>query len=58
MPQRHLKGTQMNRNMLYAFVGALVIAVAVLGYKVYKDNQEPKGLQINLGPAGVKIQNK
>jgi uncharacterized membrane protein YebE (DUF533 family) len=48
----------MNRNTLYALVGALAVAVAVLGYKVYKDNQEPKGLQINLGPSGVKIENK
>ena len=47
-----------NRNMLYAIVGALVIAVGVLGYKVYQDNQEPKGLSIKLGPGGVKIQNK
>ncbi len=47
-----------NRNMLYAIVGALVIAVGVLGYKVYQDNKEPQGLQINLGPGGVKIQNK
>ena len=44
--------------MLFRSVGALVVATAVLGYKVYKDNQEPKGLQINLGPGGVKIQNK
>jgi len=48
----------MNRNVLYGLVGALIVAVAVLGYKVYKDNQEPQGLQINLGPGGVKIQNK
>ena len=47
-----------NRNILYAVVGALVIAVAVLGYKVYQDNREPKGLQINVGPGGVEIQNK
>ena len=47
-----------NRNILYAVVGALVIAVAVVGYKVYQDNREPKGLQINVGPNGVKIQNK
>ncbi|MBX9821128.1 hypothetical protein [Afipia birgiae] len=47
-----------NRNILYAVVGALVIAVAVLGYKVYQDNREPKGLQINVGPDGLKIQNK
>ena len=47
-----------SRNILYAVVGALVIAVAVLGYKVYQDNREPKGLQINVGPDGLKIQNK
>lgn len=47
-----------NRNMLYAIVGALLIAVGALGYKVYQDNKEPQGLQINLGPGGVKIQNK
>jgi hypothetical protein len=48
----------MSRNVLYALVGALVVATAVLGYKVYQDNKEPQGLQINLGPGGVKIQNK
>lgn len=48
----------MNRNVLYALVGALLIASGALGYKVYKDNQEPKGLQINVGPGGLKVQNK
>jgi uncharacterized membrane protein YebE (DUF533 family) len=47
-----------NRNILYAIVGALVIAVGVLGYKVYQDNKKPEGLQINVGPDGLKIQNK
>ncbi|MCF2523411.1 hypothetical protein [Bradyrhizobium sp. G127] len=47
-----------NRNILYAIVGALVIAVAVLSYKVYQDNKKPEGLQINVGPGGVKIQSK
>ena len=47
-----------NRNVIYAICGALVIAVAVLGYKVYQDNKEPKGLQINVGPSGLKVQNK
>ena len=51
-------GIPMNRNVLYALVGALIVATAVLGYKVYQDNKEPQGLQINLGPGGVKIQNK
>ena len=48
----------MNRNVLYALVGALIVVAGVLGYKVYQDNKEPQGLQINLGPGGVKIQNK
>lgn len=47
-----------NRNVLYAICGALAIAVAVLGYKVYQDNKEPQGLQINVGPGGVKVQSK
>lgn len=47
-----------NRNILYAVVGALIVAVAVLGYKVYQDNKKPEGLQINVGPGGLKIQNK
>jgi uncharacterized membrane protein YebE (DUF533 family) len=47
-----------NRNILYAVVGALIVAVAVLGYKVYQDNKKPQGLQINVGPDGLKIQNK
>ncbi|MBR2118349.1 MAG: hypothetical protein V4458_14795 [Pseudomonadota bacterium] len=47
-----------SRNILYAVVGALVIAVAVLGYKVYQDNKKPEGLQINVGPGGVKIESK
>ena len=47
-----------NRNILYAVIGALVIACAALGYKVYQDNKEPKGLQINVGPNGLKIENK
>jgi uncharacterized membrane protein YebE (DUF533 family) len=47
-----------NRNILYAIIGALVVAVAVLGYKVYQDNKKPEGLQINVGPDGLKIQSK
>lgn len=47
-----------NRNILYAVIGALIIAVAALGYKVYQDNRKPEGLQINIGPGGVKIENK
>ncbi len=48
----------MNRNVLYALLGALIVAVAVLGYNLYQEKKEPQGLQINIGPGGVKVQDK
>lgn len=47
-----------NRNILYAVVGALIVVVAVLGYNLYQEKKQPDGLNINVGPGGVKIQNK
>jgi predicted negative regulator of RcsB-dependent stress response len=47
-----------NRNILYLIIGALIVVVAVLGYNVYQTKKQPEGLQINLGPNGLKIENK
>jgi hypothetical protein len=47
-----------NRNIIYLIIGALIVAVGVLGYNLYQTKKEPEGLQINLGPNGLKIQNK
>ena len=47
-----------NRNILFLIIGALIVAVGVLGYNLYQTKKEPEGLQINLGPNGLKIQNK
>jgi len=47
-----------NRNILYLIIGALIVAVGVLGYNLYQVKKEPEGLQINVGPSGLKIQNK
>jgi hypothetical protein len=47
-----------NRNTLILIVGALAIVVAVLGYQLYQDRKEPKGMQINVGPAGITIEKK
>jgi predicted negative regulator of RcsB-dependent stress response len=47
-----------NRNILFLIVGALIVVVAVLGYNLYQDKKQPEGLQINVGPNGLKIQNK
>ncbi|HUI15238.1 MAG TPA: hypothetical protein VL048_17410 [Xanthobacteraceae bacterium] len=45
-------------NLLYLIIGALVIAVAVLGYQLYQDRHQPQGLHINVGPGGLSIQGK
>jgi hypothetical protein len=47
-----------NRDVLYFIIGALVVALGVLGYNLYQAKKEPEGLQINVGPNGLKIQNK
>ncbi len=47
-----------NRSILYVVVGVLIIAVAVLAYNLYQAKKQPEGLQINVGPGGVKIQSK
>ena len=44
--------------MLYVIIGALLIAVGVLGFNLYQAKKPPEGLQINVGPDGVRIQNK
>ena len=47
-----------NRNILYLIVGVLVVVICVLGYNLYQAKREPQGLQINVGPNGLKIENK
>jgi hypothetical protein len=47
-----------NRNVLFLIIGALIVAVGVLGYNLYQDRKQPEGLQINVGPNGLKIQGK
>jgi hypothetical protein len=43
-----------NRNVLYLIIGALIVAVGALGYNLYQVKKEPEGLQINVGPNGLK----
>ena len=47
-----------NRNVLFLIIGALIVTVSVLGYNLYQTKKQPEGLQINLGPNGLKIENK
>ena len=36
----------------------LVVGVGVLGYNLYQARKQPEGVQINLGPNGLKIESK
>jgi hypothetical protein len=45
-------------NTLYLIVGALVVAVSVLGYLLYDAKKEPEGVQIKVGPGGLSIEKK
>jgi predicted negative regulator of RcsB-dependent stress response len=47
-----------NRNIMFLIVGALIVAVGVLGYNLYQTKKQPEGVQINVGPSGLKIQSK
>jgi hypothetical protein len=47
-----------NRNVLFLIIGALFVAVGVLGYNLYQAKKQPEGLQINVGPNGLKIEGK
>jgi hypothetical protein len=47
-----------NRNLMFLIIGALIVAVSVLGYSLYQAKKEPEGVQINVGPGGLKIQSK
>jgi RsiW-degrading membrane proteinase PrsW (M82 family) len=52
------RSTVSRNNTLYLIVGALAVAVAVLGYQLYQDRHQPEGLHINVGPNGLSVQGK
>ena len=47
-----------NRNALYLIIGVLAVAVGVLGYNLDQAKKQPEGVQITVGPDGLKIQSK
>jgi hypothetical protein len=47
-----------NRNVLYLIIGVLVVAVGILSFNLYQAKRQPEGLQINVGPNGLKIESK
>jgi len=47
-----------NRNVLVLAVAILCVAVGALGYKLYEQNREPKGVQLNIGSGGISVEKK
>ena len=45
-------------NGLYLVIGALIVAVVVLGGYVYHEQTKPKGVELSIGQDGVKVQEK
>ena len=45
-------------NILYVDLGALLVAVVVLGHQLYQERRQPEGVQIKIGPGGVSIEKK
>lgn len=48
----------MNRNVLFLIIGALAVAIAVLGHQFYQERQKTTGIEINVGSSGVSIEKK
>ena len=46
----------MNRNVVLAVIGLLVVAVGVLGVLYYRQHQREGRIEINLGKSGISIQ--
>ncbi|MDR7034429.1 MULTISPECIES: hypothetical protein [unclassified Mesorhizobium] len=46
----------MNRNGLYAVIGALIVAVIALGIYVYREEQKPEGVELKIDDSGISIQ--
>ena len=53
-----LRAAMSRSNVLYLGIGALLVAVAALGYQLYEAKKEPKGVQLNIGERGISIETK
>jgi hypothetical protein len=48
----------MNRNLLYAIIGALAVVTALLGYQFYRERQKTHGVEITIEKGGISIEKK
>jgi hypothetical protein len=48
----------LSRNSVYLLSAVLAVAVAVLGYLLYQERQQPDGVDISVGDQHISIQKK
>ncbi|WP_165498116.1 hypothetical protein [Siculibacillus lacustris] len=48
----------MSRNLVSAVAAILVIAVAVLGYQLYRERHRPEGVEIRVDDHGLTIEKR
>jgi RsiW-degrading membrane proteinase PrsW (M82 family) len=46
----------MKQNQLYLIIGALLVAVIVLGIYVYREESKPAGVELKIDESGISIQ--
>ena len=55
---RNQRISSMNRTTNFLIIGALSVAVAVLGYWYYQERQQKSGIEINVGRSGITVETK
>ncbi|MBN9064314.1 MAG: hypothetical protein J0H41_18060 [Rhizobiales bacterium] len=48
----------LHRNTLVILLALACIVIAALGFKMYRDEVQEPGVQINVGPRGLSIEQK
>lgn len=46
----------MNQNRLYLLVGALLVAVIVMGFYIWRQESKPDGVELRIDQNGVSVQ--
>lgn len=50
------KESSMNQNRLYMLLGALIVAVIVMGIYIWREESKPEGIELRLDKNGVSVQ--
>lgn len=46
----------MNQNRLYLLLGALIVAVIVMGFYIWREESKPDGVELRIDQNGVSVQ--